>query len=232
MTVKSRLFALLTTRKRSRRTVREQTSLSTDCVHNLQVRGTPIEEGGGAGCPESSCRDEGRIARVSLELAIRWLQTPWDKYRHPADVAYLSTFHRRLSDQMAHTPSCRRTDRWGPSQIYDESACLIWQQGTSEELLFFNEAKEYIHELNAKKFALLIGLSVPQLNRKIKALTGQTTGDFIRTYRLNRASVLIKNKSATIAEIAYDVGFSSPSYFAECFRLQFGLLPSEFHDKS
>ncbi|MCD4735776.1 MAG: response regulator, partial [Bacteroidales bacterium] len=57
-------------------------------------------------------------------------------------------------------------------------------------------------------FGQHIGLSVAQLNRKIKALTGQSTADFIRTYRLNRAAELIKSKSATITEIAYDVGFS------------------------
>ncbi|NOX86195.1 MAG: helix-turn-helix transcriptional regulator, partial [Chlorobi bacterium] len=57
--------------------------------------------------------------------------------------------------------------------------------------------------------------------------TGQTAGEFIRIYRLNRAAELLKKQSATVAEIAYDVGFSSPSYFAECFRKQFGVLPSE-----
>ena len=71
------------------------------------------------------------------------------------------------------------------------------------------------------------GMSRTQLHRKIKALTGQTAGEFIRVYRLNRAAELLKKKSGTVAEIAYDVGFSSPSYFSECFRKQFGKLPSE-----
>ena len=71
------------------------------------------------------------------------------------------------------------------------------------------------------------GMSRTQLHRKIKALTGQTALEFIRTYRLNRAAELLKKKSATVAEIAYDVGFNSPSYFSECFRNQFGKLPSE-----
>ncbi len=74
----------------------------------------------------------------------------------------------------------------------------------------------------------IIGLSVAQLNRKIKALTSQSTAEFIRTFRLIRAAELIKKKSATVTEIAYDVGFSSPSYFSECFKTYFGKLPSEF----
>lgn len=83
-------------------------------------------------------------------------------------------------------------------------------------------------QFNTIKLGQDVGLGKIQLNRKIKALTGETTVSFIRTYRLNRASELIKNKSATVAEIAYDVGFSSPSYFTECFRQHFGQLPSEF----
>ena len=83
-------------------------------------------------------------------------------------------------------------------------------------------------QFNTTAFGQAIGLGRIQLNRKIKALTGQTTVGFIRTYRLNRAAELIKKESATIAEIAYDVGFNNPSYFTECFRLYFGKLPSEF----
>ncbi|MCK4678761.1 MAG: AraC family transcriptional regulator [Bacteroidales bacterium] len=86
-------------------------------------------------------------------------------------------------------------------------------------------------QFNTKAFGRAIGLGRIQLNRKIKALTGQTTVSFIRTFRLNHAAELIKKKSATVAEIAYDVGFNSPSYFTECFRIYFGKLPSEFTGK-
>ncbi len=94
----------------------------------------------------------------------------------------------------------------------------------------FKTVKEYYTDpqFSPKEFSKTIGLSITQLNRKIKALTGQTTGEFIRIFRLNHALELIKKKSATVAEIAYDVGFSSPSYFTECFRLQFGKPPSDF----
>jgi len=99
---------------------------------------------------------------------------------------------------------------------------------------FLQKVMEVVNELhsdpqfNTTAFAQAIGLGRIQLNRKIKALTGQTTVNFIRTYRLNHAAALIKNKNATIAEIAYDVGFNSPSYFTECFREYFGQLPSEY----
>jgi len=70
-------------------------------------------------------------------------------------------------------------------------------------------------------------ISRVQLHRKLSALVGQSAGDFIRTIRLNKAAQLLKKKSGTISEIAYDVGFSNPSYFSKCFRKQFGKLPSE-----
>ena len=83
-------------------------------------------------------------------------------------------------------------------------------------------------DFNVQGFSSEMHMSRNQLHLKIRALTRHTPVEFIRIYRLNRAAGLIKKKSATIAEIAYDVGFSSPSYFSECFHKQFGMLPSEY----
>ncbi|MEZ5082595.1 MAG: ATP-binding protein [Bacteroidales bacterium] len=94
----------------------------------------------------------------------------------------------------------------------------------------FEKLREHYTEsmFGATEFSSAVGLSISQLNRKIRALTGETTIGLIRTYRLNRASELLRSKSATVAEIAYDVGFSSPSYFTECFRQHFGKPPTEY----
>lgn len=86
-------------------------------------------------------------------------------------------------------------------------------------------------QFSIKELGEEIGLGRIQLNRKIKGLTGQTTVSFIRTFRLNRAAELIKKESATVAEIAYSVGFNSPSYFTECFSQYFGQLPTEYTGK-
>ena len=72
-----------------------------------------------------------------------------------------------------------------------------------------------------------IGMSRSQLHRKLKALTGQGPNQFIRTFRLNRAHDLLKVNAATAAEIAYTVGFNSPSYFTKCFHEHFGYTPSD-----
>jgi len=81
---------------------------------------------------------------------------------------------------------------------------------------------------NVQMFAQQMHMSRSQLNRKLGALSGFRANDFIRTLRLKRAAQLLQKRSATVLEIAYEVGFSNPSYFAECFRKEFGVLPSQF----
>ena len=72
-----------------------------------------------------------------------------------------------------------------------------------------------------------VGLSYPQLHRKLKALTGLGPNQFVRIMRLKRARKLIEGSAGTISEIAYSVGFGSPSYFSKCFHRFFGYAPSE-----
>ena len=72
-----------------------------------------------------------------------------------------------------------------------------------------------------------MGLSRVQLYRKIKALTGSTPVEIIRITRLKHAERLLKSTSKTVAEVSYDVGFSSPSYFSKCYKEYFGVLPGD-----
>ncbi len=66
-----------------------------------------------------------------------------------------------------------------------------------------------------------------QLHRKIKAITGETPTDFIRSVRLQRAKQLLEKKAGNVSEIAFQVGFNSLPYFSRAFKEQFGKLPSE-----
>jgi signal transduction histidine kinase/ligand-binding sensor domain-containing protein/DNA-binding response OmpR family regulator len=88
---------------------------------------------------------------------------------------------------------------------------------------------------NVEKFSQEMGMSSRNLSRKLHAITNYSTQDFIRIMRLKRAAQLLKKRSATVTEIAFQVGFSNPAYFAQCFRRQFGLSPSKYmtkHSKS
>jgi len=62
----------------------------------------------------------------------------------------------------------------------------------------------------------------------MKAHTDQSTGEFIRSYRLKYARQLIDKEFGNMAQMAYECGFNNPSYFAECFRKQFGVNPKEY----
>ena len=82
-------------------------------------------------------------------------------------------------------------------------------------------------EFSVEDIAAEINLSRVQLYRKIKALTNYSPTDLQRITRLKRADTLLKTTEQTISEIAYSVGFSSPSYFTKCYRDYFGESPSD-----
>lgn len=97
-----------------------------------------------------------------------------------------------------------------------------------------NMARKYYHdpEFTVETFGSHMAMSRMQLHRKITALTGQAASEFIRSLRLQAAATLLKNKAGTIAEIAYDTGFTSPSYFTGCFKKYYGMSPTEYQRTS
>lgn len=73
-----------------------------------------------------------------------------------------------------------------------------------------------------------MGVSRVQLYRKVKTQTGRTPVDIIRLSRLNRSKALLQTTDLTVSEVAYQTGFSSPSYFTKCFKEEFGQLPGDY----
>ncbi|WP_303921533.1 nickel-binding protein [Draconibacterium sediminis] len=84
------------------------------------------------------------------------------------------------------------------------------------------------HDLHASMLEQHLGCSKSQIYRRMKMLIAQSPNSFIKTYRLNRAKQLLRDKSGNISEIAFDTGFSSPSYFSKCFQEEYGIKPSSF----
>lgn len=74
-------------------------------------------------------------------------------------------------------------------------------------------------------------MSRSQIYRKLKALTGKSTTQFIRSYRLQRSKALLSESDLNVSEVAYRVGFSNLGYFTRCFKTEFGLLPSEWKNR-
>jgi signal transduction histidine kinase/ligand-binding sensor domain-containing protein/DNA-binding response OmpR family regulator len=73
-----------------------------------------------------------------------------------------------------------------------------------------------------------LGMSRSNLHIKLKALTKQSATEYIRTFRLNQALILLQEQRKNINEISYEVGFNSPSYFIKCFKEKFGITPKEY----
>lgn len=87
-------------------------------------------------------------------------------------------------------------------------------------------------EFSTDEFAREMNMSRSNLHLKLKAITGESTIDFIRKIRFNEAAKLLKDGRYTIAEVSTMVGFNTPSYFATSFKKYFGCLPTEYIKKA
>ena len=104
----------------------------------------------------------------------------------------------------------------------------------SSERSFIEQVREVVNEqignehFNVDALAAEVGVSVRQLQRKIRALTGETPASLIRSMRVKRAKQLLEGSFGTVAEIAYAVGFNNPAYFTKRFREMYGQTPTEW----
>ena len=103
---------------------------------------------------------------------------------------------------------------------------------TMEEAFLARVRQAVEHALDDESFdvetlARTLALSRTQLHRKLKALTGQAPGDLIRLVRLTKAHALLAGGTATVAEVAYQVGYGNPANFSTSFSRHFGYAPSE-----
>ena len=90
------------------------------------------------------------------------------------------------------------------------------------------EDKIYQPEFKCEDFNRMLGLSKSQTYRKIKSLTGIAPNQLIQEFRLRNSLAFLKRNNKTIAEIAFDLGFNSPTYFAKVFRKRFSITPTDF----
>ena len=89
------------------------------------------------------------------------------------------------------------------------------------------DAKLGDSNLNVEDLGKDMGLSRVQLYRKIKSLTNYSPNELLRIARLKKAASLLASSDMTVSEIGYEVGFSSPSYFAKCYKELFGESPTD-----
>lgn len=85
-------------------------------------------------------------------------------------------------------------------------------------------------DLSVEELSSYLGMSRVHLYKKLKAVTGKTPIEFIRLIRLKRATQLLRESQLNVSEVAYQVGFNSPKYFARYFKEEYNILPSEYKD--
>ncbi|MBZ0326298.1 MAG: DUF4242 domain-containing protein [Altibacter sp.] len=96
------------------------------------------------------------------------------------------------------------------------------------ELMEYTEANWNKPSFNVATFSKDMGYSKSQLYRKLMNLSGKSPNNFIREFRLHKALSLLHSQKGSIAEVAYESGFNSPTYFSKCFLNTYGILPSKY----
>lgn len=104
----------------------------------------------------------------------------------------------------------------------------ISEQGFLNSLLDFMETEWKNTNLKVDDFGKKMGFSKSQLYRKMILLVGESPNSFLMNYRLNGALELLRKRNNSISEIAFDSGFSSPSYFSKCFHKKYHFSPSNY----
>lgn len=114
--------------------------------------------------------------------------------------------------------------------IPEQGPPALAAQGPDDE--FFKKLSDALEahsgdeEFHVMQLCHTLGISRVQLFRKLKALTGSSASQFIRSYRLNKAKTMLTSTNLNISEIAFEVGFKDPAYFTRAFTREFGIVPS------
>ena len=129
------------------------------------------------------------------------------------------------------------TQQGDPVEKENKEAASSDEAPQKEDNLFVVRFREVVEkrfgdsDLSVEDLAADMNLSRVQLYRKVKAVTGSSPVELLRTARLNRAYQLLLTRDLSISEVAYQVGFTSPSYFSKCFKEEYGVLPGDVKNK-
>ena len=166
-----------------------------------------------------TAKDEDENQLKSAEFGVdAFISKPFSSSFLQATVANLLQTRRKLQD------------RYSNELILKTREIAV----TSTEEQFLNKLQEVLDksltnsDFSTNQFSVEMHMSRMQLHRKLKALTGLSTSEFLRSQRLNAAANLIKQDKISISEVGYSVGFNDPSYFTKCFKQEFGVSPTQF----
>ena len=164
-------------------------------------------------------------------------------YEHGADSYITKPFHSKvLLSRIENLLKQRRLLKIHFENLFNQTSPSAEQEIAMSQLE--DRDKQFLHQLHViiqknlsnsefgvEDVSKEIGLSRVQLYRKVKAMTGSSVVDLLRKARLAKAKRLLESRSMSVSEVAYEVGFSAPSYFTKCFKEEYGMLPGEVGNK-
>lgn len=169
-------------------------------------------------------------ARAGMDSKIEGLETGADDYvTKPFDSKELLARVRNLIEQRRQL---RAKFSAGLVLKPGEVAVSSLDDTLLKKVMTAIENRMSHENLCAEDIAHEVALSRRHLDRKLMSLTNLSGAELIRYMRLQRARELLDKNAGTVAEIAFQVGFGSPSHFTSCFRERFGCLPSEVHHRN
>ena len=157
---------------------------------------------------------EDRLTGLSYG-ADAYLSKPFDKKELVIRLEQLITLRRSLQEK------------------YSKEEGLSEEEALSTNYIFIKKVRDIIHQhLTEETFQIsdlcqAINLSRTQLHRKLKALTGKSTSEFIKNIRLQKGQLLLQTTDLNISEIAYQIGYKYPNHFSTDYKNHFGHTPQE-----
>ncbi|MBN1116514.1 MAG: response regulator [Bacteroidales bacterium] len=149
-----------------------------------------------------------------------YLTKPFSMELLHTQINHLIQSRRKLYAQFSHDVYLI------PSKLSEN----VMDQQFLQRIIDFVLQNIYDEKINVEGLATEMNLNRSNIYRKIKALTGDSVVEFIRTIRLKQAIKLMETRKFSLAEIAYQTGFTSPSYFTKMFKRKYGKTPSEYID--
>ena len=169
-------------------------------------------------------------AKSRIENEIEGLELGADDYLgKPFSLSLLKTRIKSIIELR------RRMRDFYTTGIIDQAPSEFKLNKNDEDFLkkAFEILENYISDpdLDLDVFCDALKMSQMQVYRKLKSLVNQSTNEFIRNYRLDKAAKLLQKNELNISEIGYNVGFMDPLYFSRCFKKRFGVSPIYYHKK-
>lgn len=169
-------------------------------------------------------------AKSADQYKLMGIQTGADDYvSKPFDPDYLiEKVQKLLISQAKLKKQYSKSIRLEPSDIEIEASDEVFLKKCISTI----EKNLQNDDFSAETLAAILNFSSSSLYRRLKTLTNLSTAEFIRSIRIKRAAQLLQDKSKTVSEVAYEVGFNDMKNFRQVFHKHFNCTPSEYRDKS